>query len=112
MINILINILLIACVMVFALDISGFYQEITSNISGWLTNGKIKKPIMIKPFCCSLCMTFWCSIIYIIYSGCFTIPMIAYCCLMAYMTTVISDLLRLFTDILKSCILKISNKLN
>lgn len=107
-----INILLIALIMVFALDISGFYQEITSIISGWMTNGAIKKPIMIKPFCCSLCMTFWLSIIYVFCMGCFTIPMIAYCCLISYLTTVFNDLLRLLLDIMKTIIYKISKIIN
>ena len=93
-----INILLIGLIMVFALDVSGFYQEITSIISGWMTNGKIKKPIMIKPFCCSLCMTFWLSLIYTIVMNQFSIPMMAYCCLVAFLTPVFNDLLVLLAD--------------
>lgn len=112
MITICVNILLIGLIMVFTLDISGFYQEITCIISGWMTNGVIKKPIMIKPFCCSLCMTFWLSLIYILCMGCFTIPMIAYCCLIAYMTPVIADTLRLVTELLKTLIIAVNNKLN
>lgn len=102
------DILLIGCIMVFALDISGFYQEITSIISGWLTNGHIRKPINIKPFCCSLCMTFWFSLVYIVALHQFSIPMLAYCCLIAYLTPVINDILRLVVEILKWIIIKLN----
>lgn len=107
-----INILLIGLIMVFTLDVSGFYQEITSIISGWMTNGKIKKPIMIKPFCCSLCMTFWLSLIYTIVMNQFSIPMMAYCCLVAFLTPVFNDLLVFVRETLKSVLYKINNKLN
>lgn len=107
-----INILLIGLIMVFALDISGFYQEITTIISGWLTNGRIKKPIMIKPFSCSLCMTFWLSLIYVIVMNQFSIPMLAYCCLVAFLTPVFNDLLVFVRETLKSILCTLNNKLN
>lgn len=88
-----INVLLIAAVWVFLLDVSGAWQEVTAIISGWLTNGKIKKPFQLKPFSCSLCMTFWASLIYIIASGCFSLPMLAYVCLVSMLTPRLKDLL-------------------
>lgn len=98
--------------MVFALDVSGFYQEFTSIISGWLTNGQIKKPIMIKPFCCSLCMTFWLSMIYLLVVHQFTLGMIVYTCAVSYLTSVIKDLMILVKDTLTNLITIIYNKIN
>lgn len=106
-----IDILLIALITVFGLDVSGFYQEITTIISGWLTNGKIKKPITLKPFSCSLCMTFWVSLIYILILGAFSLPMLAYVCLVAYLTPVFADLMRLFMECLKTIIIKLNELL-
>jgi hypothetical protein len=103
-----INLLLIGIIITFVLDTSGFYGEFTSIISGWMTNGQIKKPIMIKPFCCSLCMTFWIGLVYIIISGGFSILNLAYLCLVAYMTPIYNDLMILLRD----TITKIINKLN
>lgn len=103
-----INLLLIGIIITFALDTSGFYQEFTSMISGWMTGGKIKKPIMKKPWCCSLCMTFWTGLAYILISGCFSIPMVAYLCLVAYFTPIYNDLMILVKDL----IIKIITKLN
>lgn len=104
-----INILLIGLILVFALDVSGFYQEITSVISGWMTNGKIKKPIMVKPFSCSLCMTFWTSLVYVIVLNQFSIPMLAYICLIAFLTPVFNDIMVLVRELLKTLIIKINN---
>lgn len=87
-----INVLLIAAVWVFLLDVSGAWQEMTATVSGWLTGGKIKKPFQLKPFSCSLCMTFWTGLIYIVFAG-FSLPMLAYVCLAAMLTPRIKDLL-------------------
>lgn len=104
-----INILLIGLILVFVLDVSGFYQEITSIVSGWMTNGKIKKPIMVKPFCCSLCMTFWTSLVYVIVLNQFSVPMLAYICLISYLTPVFNDIMVLVRELLKTLIIKINN---
>lgn len=85
---ILINIVLISLIWVFILDISGFWNEITSMITSWMTKGAVKKPFTMKPFSCSLCMTFWTSLIYVICINHFTLPIVAFICLMAYMTGV------------------------
>lgn len=103
-----INLLLIGVIITFCIDTSGFYQEFTSMISGWMTNGRIKKPIMIKPFCCSLCTTFWTGLAYILISGVFSISMMAYLCLVAWMTPIYNDLMILAREIFKLII----NKLN
>ena len=102
------NLLLIGVIVTFCIDTSGFYREFTSMISGWLTKGVIKKPIMKKPWCCSLCMTFWCGLAYIIISNCFSIQMVAYLCLVAYFTPIYNDLMILAKDL----IIKIITKLN
>lgn len=101
------DLLLIGIIVTFCLDTSGFYREITTAISGWMTNGKIKKPIMIKPFCCSLCMTFWIGLAYILFSGAFSIGMVAYLCLVSYLTPVYNDLMVLIRDWLEKIIIKL-----
>lgn len=103
-----IDLLLIGIIVTFCIDTSGFYGEITSIISGWMSNGKIKKPIMVKPWCCSLCMTFWTGLAYILISGAFSIGMVAYLCLVAWLTPVYNDLMILVKD----SIIKIITKLN
>lgn len=89
-----INILLIAAVWVFLLDLSGAWNEITSMVAGWLTSGKVKKPFQLKPFSCSLCMTFWTGLVYLLCVGQLTLPNVAYVCLVAFMTPRIKDVLQ------------------
>lgn len=103
-----INILLIAAVWVFLLDVSGAWSEMTSIVSGWITGGRIRKPILIKPFSCSLCMTFWTGIAYIAIAGYFTLPMMAYVCLVAMLTPRLKDLL-ITIDLLLAKLFEIIN---
>lgn len=59
-----INLLIIAFLCVFIVDYSGFIQE----MEGIFTR-VLKSPIPLhipKPFSCSLCLTWWSSIIYLI----------------------------------------------
>ena len=102
------NLLYIAIIVVYAIDVSGFYNEATSVISGWLTNGMIKKPIELKPFSCSLCMTFWVSVIYLLIVHSFTLKYVVLACLMSFITPVISSVL--FT--LRDALLFLINKIN
>ena len=51
------DILLIAAVWVFVLDVSGFWNEASATVKGWITGGLVKTPFTLKPFSCSLCMT-------------------------------------------------------
>lgn len=107
----MINLLLITLVIVYCIDVSGFWNEFSSMVSGWLTNGKIKKPITLKPFSCPLCMTFWTGIVYLLATGGFTIPMLAYVCLLSYLTTVFADLMRLVKELITTITTKISSLL-
>ena len=61
---ILINILTITVICCYILDISGFIDEIKQRIMKWLS---IKQEISLKPFDCSLCMSHWINLFYILY---------------------------------------------
>lgn len=101
----LLNLLLIALVCVMIVDLSGFVQSIKSLISTKLTNGKITtNSFRIKPFDCSLCMTFWCSIIYIIFNGEFTLINVVYICILSFFTDTLKQLLLLIKDVFNKLI--------
>ena len=104
-----INIIIIGAIYVFILDISGAWSEITSMISGWITGGKIVKPINIKPFSCSLCMTFWTSLIYLAISHRLPFYTFAFGCLVAFLTPRIKDIL-LTLDSLLCKLINLINK--
>ena len=104
-----IDILLIAAVYVFALDVSGFWDEASAKIKGWLTHGAIRTPFQFKPFSCSLCMTFWTGIVYLLAVGRLTIANVAYVCLVAFLTPRIKDLLLVADGLLAALFNKINN---
>lgn len=64
MITILLNIICITVIVCYILDISGFIDEMKFSIRKWLN---IKSSISLKPFDCSLCMSHWLNLIYILY---------------------------------------------
>ena len=106
---ILINLLLITTILVFIIDLSGFTQSVQTFLKKWL---KTNKDIVIKPFMCSLCMTFWIGIIYLIAINQFTLIYFGFICLLSYMTPVIRDILKLIQDFIIAVINAIYNIFN
>lgn len=107
-----VNVLLIAVIFSFGLDVGGFWNEITSIISGWLTKGVVKKPFELKPFSCSLCMTFWTSLVYVLCIGAFSLPMLAWICLCSYLTLVIPAFFYFIESVINKFFSDLGNWLN
>lgn len=104
-----IDILLIAAVYVFGIDICRFWDTVSAAIKGWLTHGALRTPFQLKPFSCSLCMTFWTGLLYLFIVGRLTLPMVAYVCAVAFMTPRIKDLLLVVDGLLAAMFNKILN---
>lgn len=98
----LINLLLIACMVVFVIDLSGFVDEMVKRLHNkYVKIGDYRdlKP-KLKPLTCSLCGTFWLCTLYLLITHSFTIPYMAFVCLLAFLTPVIGDTLILIKDAL------------
>ena len=108
----MINCLFITIIWVIILDQLHFWDDITSVISGWMTNGKIKKPIPLKPFSCSTCMSWWTNLIYIIAIGHCTIPMILYILVLSWGTPIINSILSFVRNVVLKLINIISEKID
>ena len=106
----MINCLFITIIWVIILDQLHFWDDITSVISGWMTNGKIKKPITLKPFNCSVCMSWWTNLAYIIVTNQFSILMILYILILSWTTPIISSILSLVKNLFLKMINTIANK--
>ena len=106
----MINCLFITIIWVVVLDQLHFWDDITSVISGWLTNGKIKKPIQLKPFNCSTCMGWWTNLAYIIITNQFSILMILYIVVLSWSTPIISSILTLVKNLFLKFVNTIANK--
>lgn len=103
----ILNCYLISVCWVLVLDQFRFMDEITSMLSRWMTNGMIDRPFDLKPFTCSLCMSWWTNLIYIIAGGCLSIPMLFGILVISWLTPITNDMLTL----VKTLILKILNKI-
>jgi len=89
----MITLILINLSIVFLIDQSGFINEFKSWLKKLLTNGKMKDSnYSIKPFDCSLCMTFWVSLIYLLIINGLTIESFTLVCVSAWLTTFTNDI--------------------
>ena len=83
-------------IIVFVIDLSGVITEAENKLSKWL-NVKCHIP---KPISCSLCLTWWVGLTYLIITSTFTIPMITYVALLSYMTNPMYNILLFIRDLL------------
>lgn len=97
----MLNLLLIACIIVFIVDLSGVTQSISEFIWNRLNKGlPYRGWIIPKPFSCSLCMTFWIGLVWLYLNGWWTITGVAFVCLLAFLTSTIKDILITIKDYL------------
>ena len=94
----------ITVIVVIIVDISGFIDSIKSFVGKVLGINNVK----LKPLDCSLCMTFWVSMAYLIYANELSITTLMFSLLISVMTPVIGDLIYLIRDIFGKIILKIN----
>lgn len=106
------NCLLITICWVVILDQLAFWDDFSSQIKSLMTGGRFKSPIDLKPFNCSVCMSFWCNLIYIIVTGNFTVLMVGYILLLSWSTPIINSLLSFVRNAVIKFINTIAEKIN
>ena len=108
----IIDLILIQLIIVFIIDLSGAVESFKLFISKILTKGKIQTTNFdLKPFTCSLCMTWWTGLIYLLICHSFTIPYIALVALLSYLTPLSSSILLLIKDLAIFLVNKLNMKL-
>lgn len=85
-----IDLLLIAAITIFIVDLSGFTEAWRSALTRRL-KAKDLKPI--RPFDCSLCMTWWVCIIFSICADTFSLPVLAYIALLSFLSLPLGQLM-------------------
>lgn len=83
----MLELMYIALCIVFVTDVSGF----TDTWKGWLHSWLGVKVGRVRPFDCSLCLTFWTGTIVLIATGEWDMPMQAYVCGLAALTRPIAE---------------------
>jgi len=96
----ILNFLFITLLWVFIIDLSGFIETIEDGLSRWL-KGRARVP---KPFSCSLCMSWWTNLIYMLCVWDFTFPYVCIVALFAFLTPVFSIFLRWVRDVLEQMV--------
>ena len=108
----IIDLILIQLIIVFIIDLSGAVESFKLFLSKILTKGKIQTTNFdLKPFTCSLCMTWWTGLIYLLICHSFTIPYIALVALLSYLTPLSSSILLLIKDLAIFLVNKLNVKL-
>lgn len=92
-----ISVLYIAVFWVLIIDITGFVDEMKQRLYKWLNGGKYRE-YALKPFDCSLCMTWWTCFILILFNWDF--PLLIFATLVSCFTPIIKDLILMTRDFL------------
>ena len=93
----LIDLLCVAVVWVVVLDLSGFVEEMER-----LLSKKWKRIVRIrKPWSCSLCMSWWTGLLYLLITGKIAIVSVAVLALVALSTTLIKDIIITVMDLVE-----------
>lgn len=79
---------------VAVIDMSGIIDSIDSLLSKFIGT----KAHVPKPFSCSLCMTHWTGLIWLICTGKLTLLLYAWLLLLSLLTSVVADLTRFFIE--------------
>lgn len=88
------NLFFAAVVTVFVVDMSGVSSALLRVVSAWAG----RKFSQLRPFTCSLCMTWWVGLTCCIVWGCLDWPHTAFVAVLAFLANVIADTLRTFKD--------------
>ena len=99
----IIDLILVALVTIYIVDLSGFTETWLS----FLSHYKGRKITELKPFSCSLCMVWWVCLIYAVIVGNLTIPVVALIALLSLLSVPCGQLLMLIREVF----LKVINKL-
>ena len=100
-IDITLRLLLIEVIVCFIVDCSGFIYSIKSLILKALHLPKSRpQDLPLKPFDCSLCMTWWTGLIYLLVTHSFSIISLAILSMLALLSSNVSGILLTIKDLL------------
>ena len=102
------DILLLSLVVIWIVDVSGFTQSWMNALSRWL-NRQIRP---VKPFACSLCMTWWVGLAWAWFQGSLTLPVVAYIAGLSFFSLTLYELLIFIREVLLIWIRTLNEWLN
>lgn len=84
------NLFLLATIVVFVVDVSGVVDALKAALGRWLS-GTVAR---LKPFDCSLCMVWWCGLLYLLVVGRLSLGSVAFVALLSACSAQIGGLLQ------------------
>ena len=91
--NIYLQLLLLAAVVVYIVDLSGWTQTWLGWLSAFTRRHGYGPVTSLRPFSCSQCMVWWCSLAWCLISHQFTLPLVAYCAGLAFFSITLHEVL-------------------
>lgn len=91
------DLLLVALITIYVVDLSGFTDSWRSALARFL-HVKDLKPL--PPFDCSLCMVWWVCLTFLLASGKWSLPMVAFSALLSYLSYPLRQMLKLLQELL------------
>lgn len=89
--------LLVACIIVYIIDLSGF----TQSWKGWVSRKFGGRCRIGKPFDCSLCMTWWVCLLLAHLQGVISIPLCAYIAALSLCADIIGQIIGVVKEFLR-----------
>lgn len=86
--NIYIDLILVALVTIYIVDVSGFTESWRDALARLLHVSRLRS---LKPFDCGLCMTWWVCLIYPICTGDISLGTIAFAALLSHLSNPIGE---------------------
>lgn len=109
----LLNLFIISVIWTLILDLSGFGKTIDKFLYRIFYKGRaFREDAHFKPFDCSLCMTFWSGLLYLILTHSLTITYIMFLLIFAWATTIEKDIFLLVKDLITKLVDIIYNTFN
>ena len=97
--------LILAAVVVFIVDLSGFTDSWRDGLARIL---KVRELRPLKPFDCSLCMTWWACLLYPVFTGDFSLLTVASAAALAFLSRTIYAVLLFISESLLWLINKVT----
>jgi len=107
--TLLLNLILINVIAVIIIDLTDAPVTLKKALTWLLTGGKMSRSdYRFHLFDCSLCVTFWSSIAFIIITGQISLSTVALCIISALLTQIVKSLILLCMDIINAIIIAIN----
>lgn len=108
--SIYINLLLLAAIITWIVDCSGFSDTLLRWASKFTARFGYPPVQDLPPFTCSLCATWWGCLCYAAFSGAFSLPVLAYCAALAGLSKTLAKFFIFITETLDMLLGKLMDR--